>query len=299
MISNLRFRMKRIREKTIEGLIHLFAFGAIFIVLAMLFFLFREGGVIFRVTSWKNFLFGKIWLPTYSPPQFGSLPLLWGSLMVTLGALLWSAPLGIGLAIYVAELASPKIRTILKAFIEVLAGIPSVVFGFFGMVILAPFLQSVFSIPTGLCAFNASIILGLMALPTITSFSEEAISAVPHILKEASFAMGATHWQTIKYVSIPVASGGIFCGVIMGMGRAIGETMAVLMAAGNAPIITLSFFEPIRTLTATIALEMAEAPKGSPHYHALFALGAILFIISMAFNVIADLLQERWKRKLG
>jgi len=118
MISNLRFRMKRIREKTIEGLIHLFAFGAIFIVLAMLFFLFREGGVIFRVTSWKNFLFGKIWLPTHSPPQFGILPLLWGSLMVTLGALLWSAPLGIGLAIYVAELASPKIRAILKAFVE-------------------------------------------------------------------------------------------------------------------------------------------------------------------------------------
>jgi phosphate transport system permease protein len=290
--------MKKIGEKVVEGLIYLFAFGAILIVLAMLIFLFREGGVIFKVTSWKDFLFGKIWLPTHSPPQFGTLPLLWGSIMVSLGALLWSAPLGIGLAIYIAELSSPKMKAILKAFIELLAGIPSVVFGFFGMVILAPLLQNVFSVPTGLCALNASIILGLMALPIITSFSEEAISAVPQSLKEASFAMGATHWQTIKYVSLPVASGGILCGVIMGMGRAIGETMAVLMAAGNAPIITLSFFEPIRTLTATIALEMAEAPKGSRHYHALFALGAILFVISMAFNVIANLLQEKWRRKL-
>lgn len=219
--------------------------------------------------------------------------------MVTLGAIVWSAPMGIALAIYLAEVASPRLRSVLKPTVEILAGIPSVVYGFFGMAILGPMLQRLFGIPTGLCALNASLLLGIMALPTIVSLSEDALSAVPRSLKEASLALGATHWQTVRHVCLPVAFGGITSAVILGVGRAIGETMTVLMVAGNAPVLTVSFFEPVRTLTATIALEMAEAVKGSPHYHALFAIGGVLFLISMAFNVLADLLQERWRRQMG
>lgn len=291
--------MKRPGEKVAEGALALVALSSLFILLALMAFLFKEGVGVFRSVSPKGFFLGKVWLPTYDPPDFGILPLIWGSLMVTLGAILWSAPVGVAVAIYLAEVASPGLRSVLKPTIEILAGIPSVVFGFFGMVVLGPLLQRFLGIPTGLCALNASILLGIMALPTIVSLSEDALSAVPVSLKEASLALGATHWQTIRYVSLPVASGGITSAVILGVGRALGETMTVLMVAGNAPVITASFLEPVRTLTATIALEMAEAVKGSPHYHALFAIGGVLFIITMAFNVLADFLQERWRRRWG
>lgn len=290
--------MKRRAEKVAEGAIAILALSSLLALLAIMAFLFKEGAGVFGSVSLREFFLGKVWLPTYDPPEFGILPLVWGSLTVTFGAIVWSAPMGIGLAIYLAEVASPRLRSILKPTVEILAGIPSVVFGFFGMVILGPLLQRLFGVPTGLCALNASILLGIMALPTIVSLSEDALSAVPRSLKEASLALGATPWQTIRHVCLPVASGGITSAVILGLGRAIGETMTVLMVAGNAPVITISFLEPIRTLTATIALEMAEVVKGSPHYHALFAIGGVLFLISMVFNVLADFLQEKWRRKL-
>lgn len=281
-----------------EGAIKTMALSAFIVVLLILLFLLKEGVWTFRWVKPKDFFWGFRWFPTQEPPQIGLVPLLWGSLLVTLGAIIWSAPLGIALAIYIADIASSRLRTVLKPTLEILAGIPSVVFGFFGMVFLGPFLQKAFGIPTGLCALNASILLGFMALPTIVSLSEDALSAVPWTLKEASLALGATRWQTIKYVSLPVASGGILSAVILGVGRAIGETMTVLMAAGNAPIVSLSFLEPVRTMTATIALEMAEAPKGSVHYHALFAIGVVLLFVCMAFNVLADFFQERWRKRI-
>lgn len=290
--------MSRISEKLIERAIKVMALSAFIVVLLIVLFLLKEGVWTFKWIKPAEFFFGFTWFPTQEPPKVGLVPLLWGSLLVTFGAIIWSAPLGIGLAIYIAEIASSRLRAILKPALEILAGIPSVVFGFFGMVFLGPFLQEVFGIPTGLCALNASILLGFMALPTIVSLSEDALSAVPWTLKEASLALGATRWQTIKYVSLPVASGGIISAVILGVGRAVGETMTVLMAAGNAPIVSLSFLEPIRTMTATIALEMAEAPKGSVHYHALFAIGVVLLLVCMAFNLLADYFQERWRRRI-
>ncbi len=279
-----------------ERAIKAMALSSFIVVLLIVLFLLKEGIFTFKWVKPKEFFLGLTWFPTQEPPKVGLVPLLWGSILVTFGAIVWSAPLGVGLAIYLAEIASARLRGILKPALEILAGIPSVVFGFFGMVFLGPFLQEVFGIPTGLCALNASILLGFMALPTIVSLSEDALSAVPWTLKEASLALGATRWQTIKYVSLPVASGGILSAVILGVGRAIGETMTVLMAAGNAPIVSLSFLEPVRTMTATIALEMAEAPKGSVHYHALFAIGVVLLLVSMAFNVLADFFQERWRK---
>lgn len=290
--------MSRRIEKFVERAIKLMALSAFIVVLLIVLFLLKEGVWTFKWINPEEFFFGFTWFPTREPPKVGLVPLLWGSLLVTFGAIIWSAPLGIGLAIYIAEIASSRLRAVLKPALEILAGIPSVVFGFFGMVFLGPFLQEVFGIRTGLCALNASILLGFMALPTIVSLSEDALSAVPFTLKEASLALGATRWQTIKYVSLPVASGGILSAVILGVGRAIGETMTVLMAAGNAPIVSLSFLEPVRTMTATIALEMAEAPKGSIHYHVLFAIGVVLFFICMAFNVLADFFQERWRKRI-
>ena len=291
--------MRRRGERLIEWSLGAVAFGCLLALGGMLFFLFKEGAGLMEVVGLDDFLLCTSWFPTSEPPSFGILPLIWGSLMVTAGALAFSIPLGLALAIYIAEAASPRVRGILKPALEVLAGIPSVVFGFFGMAILGPLLQEIFDIPTGLCALNASILLGLMALPTIVSMSEDALSAVPKTFKEASLALGATRWQTIRHVLLPTASSGIICSFILGIGRAIGETMTVLMVAGNAPIFATSYLEPVRTLTATIALEMGEAVKGSPHYRALFAIGGVLFLITLFFNIVAERLREGFKGRFG
>ncbi|MFA5315696.1 MAG: phosphate ABC transporter permease subunit PstC, partial [Candidatus Omnitrophota bacterium] len=249
----------------------------------------KEGLALFKITSPFDFLFGKSWYPISEPPQLGILPLILGSLLVTVGAAVISVPIGVGCAVYIAEVAPLKIREVLKAGIELLAAIPSVVLGFIGMVTLVPLVKNVFHLPTGLTALSGSIMLAFMAMPTIVSIAEDALYSVPKTYKEGAFALGATHWQTIWRVMLPAASSGILAAVMLGIGRVIGETMAVMMITGNAAVIPHSILVPVRTLTATIAAEMGEAVVGSEHYFALFAIGIVLFVISFAINVTADL----------
>lgn len=291
--------MKRAhKENLVKGFFCLFSLFSILFLLGIVIVLFREGLPIFRVTSLGKFLSGRFWYPTYEPPDFGILPLLLGSLRVTLGALIIAVPLGVASAMYISEVASPKIKEFIKPVIEILAGIPSVVYGFFGMVVVAPWVQDFFGLPVGLNAFTASLLLGIMAIPTITSISEDAISAVPKSFKEASYALGANRWETTIRVTVPAAAGGISTAIILGMGRAIGETMTVLMVAGGAAVIPRSFFEPVRVMTATIAAEMGETVVGSNHYHALFAIGIVLFVMTLTLNIVADLLTQRFRRRL-
>jgi phosphate transport system permease protein len=241
-----------------------------------------------------HFLFGKEWFPTSAPvAEFGVLPLILGTLWVSLGAILIALPIGLVTAIYLAEVAGPRFRNILKPVIELLAGIPSVVYGFFGLVVLVPLIQKVFNLPVGETALAGSIILGIMALPTIITISEDAIRTTPQTLKEASLALGATRWQTLVRVIIPYSKSGITAACILGIGRAVGETMAVLMVTGNASVIPSSFLEPVRTIPATIAAELGEAPFGGIHFKALFALGIILFLITMGFNFLVELTKNK------
>lgn len=241
-----------------------------------------------------DFLFGREWYPTSVPSaQFGVLPLILGTLWVTFLAILFALPVGIVTAIYMAEIASERMRRILKPVIELLAGIPSVVYGFFGLVVLVPFLQKLFNLPVGETALAGSIILGIMALPTIITVSEDSIRTTPVSLKEASLALGASHWQSIKLVVLPYARSGIMAASILGIGRAIGETMAVLMVTGNAAVMPHSYLEPVRTIPATIAAELGEASFGGTHFKALFALGIILFIITFIFNSLVEMIKSK------
>ncbi len=246
--------------------------------------------------SVSQFVTGKEWFPTAQPAaQLGVLPLILGTLWVSLGAIIIALPLGLSTSIYMAEIASPKVRNILKPLIELLAGIPSVVYGFFGLVIIVPGIQKIFDLPVGETALAGSIVLGIMALPTIITISEDALRTTPKEMKEASLALGANKWQTISKVIIPYSSSGITAAAILGIGRAIGETMAVLMVTGNAAVIPHSFLEPVRTIPATIAAELGEASQGGLHYKALFALGCILFIITMAINLIVGYISSKKK----
>jgi len=264
----------------------------------IIFFIFREAVPLFRSVPLANF-FGTKWFPTIEPLRFGVLPLIAGSGLVTLGALIVAIPLGYGAAMFIAEVAPGLVKDVAKSLLELLAGIPSVVYGFFGLMIIAPFIRTTLNIPTGMTALTASIILGIMALPTVASLSEDALIAVPNSYREASMACGATRWQTMWRVTFPAAFSGLLGAAILGMGRAIGETMAVLMISGNAAQLTASFLKPVRTLTATIALEMAETPFGSTHYHALFALGALLLVITLCMNWIAEWFRGRLARRHG
>lgn len=289
------------REKTIEWV--LFSVSALTVVILFLIclFLFRDGLLLFKDTSLMDFLTGKFWYPTSVNRQFGLLPLFFGSLIVTAGSILFAVPLGIASAIYISEIANPKVADFLKPFIEILAGIPSVVFGFFGLVVLVPIIQKSFNLPTGQTALTGSIMLGIMALPTIITISEDAISSVPSTLRQGSLALGATKWQTIYKVVVPAALSGISAAVMLGIGRAIGETMTLMMVTGNTAVIPSfpgGFLASVRTMTATIALEMGEVPQGSTHFHALFAVGAVLFIITFLINLIADLIKKRYRFKV-
>ena len=253
--------------------------------------------VIDKITV-SDFLFGKLWFPTAQPVAvMGALPLLLGTLWVSLFAILFALPLGLATAIYMAEVANPVVRNILKPVIELLSGIPSVVYGFFGLVVIVPLIQSTFNLPVGETAFAGSIVLGIMALPTIITISEDAIRTTPRSMKEASLALGATHWQTIFRVILPYSSSGITAAAILGIGRAIGETMAVLMVTGNAAVIPHSLLTPVRTIPATIAAELGEASQGGLHYQALFTLGCILFLITMIVNISVELISRNRKRE--
>lgn len=242
------------------------------------------------------FLKGKEWFPTAQPsPQFGVLPLILGTLWVSFGAILFALPLGLATAVYMSDIANAKIRNIMKPVIELLAGIPSVVFGFFGLVVIVPLIQKTFNLPVGETALAGSIILGIMALPTIITISEDAMRNTPRAMKEASLALGASKWQTIYRVVVPYSISGITAGAILGIGRAIGETMAVLMVTGNAAIIPQTILQPVRTIPATIAAELGEAPAGGLHFKALFVLGCILFLITLVINLVVESISRRKK----
>lgn len=245
-----------------------------------------------------NFLTGKEWFPTAEPAaQYGVLALILGTLWVSFGAIAIALPLGLATAIFMAEIANNRVRNYLKPVIELLAGIPSVVYGFFGLVIIVPAIKDIFHLDVGETGLAGSIILGIMALPTIITISEDALRTVPRELKEASLALGASHWQTIRRVVVPYAASGITAAIILGIGRAVGETMAVLMVTGNAAVIPHSFFEPLRTIPATIAAELGEASYGGIHFQALFGLGCILFIITFLINLGFSFLGSKHKQK--
>ncbi len=260
---------------------------SILVLLLILIFLVYNSLKFFTEYPIFDFLTGTRWSPT-STQKFGLVPLLVGSGLVTIVAILIAIPLGIGSAIYIGELAPRAVRETLKPIIEILASIPSVVIGFIGLQLVAPFIKNIFNLPIGLTALTGSIMLAFMSLPTIVSISEDAINAVPVRYRHASLALGATKWETTYRVVIPAASSGIMASVMLGLGRIIGETMTVLMVTGNSPRIVLSVLQPVRTITATIAAEMGETAKGSLHFSALFAIGLVLFVITFLINLVAD-----------
>lgn len=247
--------------------------------------------------SIKDVFAGAEWFPTATPAaQFGFLPLITGTLWVSLFAILIALPFGLSVAIYMAEVADHRVRNLLKPIIELLSGIPSVVYGFFGLIVIVPILQNVFNLPVGESGLAGSVVLAIMALPTIITVTEDALRNCPRAMREASLALGASKWQTIYKVVIPYSVSGITSGVVLGIGRAIGETMAVLMVTGNAAIIPHSILEPLRTIPATIAAELGEAPAGGAHYQALFLLGVVLFFISLLINFTVEAVSARqWK----
>lgn len=243
-----------------------------------------------------EFFGGTKWYPTATPaPIFGLIPLLLGTLLVSIGAIALSLPFGLAVSIYMAEIANKRTREWLKPLIELLAGIPSVVYGFFGLVVIVPLIQQSFNLPVGETAFAGSVVLAIMALPTIITVAEDAMRTTPRAMKEASLALGATQWQTIYKVIIPYSISGITSAVVLGIGRAIGETMAVLMVTGNAAVIPTSLFEPVRTIPATIAAELGEAPAGGAHYEALFLLGAVLFLITLILSITVEYISSKRK----
>ena len=280
-------RLER-NERLIRLALLLVAFSAVSILLVITIFIFGEGTPIMFKYGLQKFLFSLDWFPLEK--SYGLLPMIIGSLFVTAGALVIGVPFGLACAIVLTEFSSKRLRRILKPIIELLAGIPSVVYGFMGVVILVPFIRDNLGGP-GLSVLAASIILGIMILPTIISISIDSLEAVPRSYREGSIALGATRWQTTRMVMFPAAKSGIIASIILGMGRAIGETMAVIMIAGNAATIPRSLLDPVRTLTSNIALEMGYA--AGEHREALFATGVILFIIIMVLNAIANLTSKR------
>lgn len=286
-------RGQRFREGCIEGFIRISGLSAIVIVVLIFLFLLREGMALFHTVPLGDFMMGQRWYPISEPPRFGILPLLLGSAVVTAGAAVFSVPIGVASALFISEIAKGWVKEALKTGIELFAAIPSVVLGFLGITLLAPLIRQVFHLPTGLTALTGSITLAFMAMPTIVSITEDALAAVPRGYREAALALGATRWQMMVRVLLPAAGSGILAAIMLGVGRVIGETMAVMMVTGNAPVIPHTLLQPVRTLTATIAAEMGETVRGSDHYVALFAIGIVLFVISFIINLIADLFLHR------
>jgi phosphate transport system permease protein len=291
-----QIRGQRVKEKLIEKFFLLNGVLAILILGGIFALLFFKAYPAFQELGFIEFFGGAVWNPTsYSKVQYGILSLINSSLMVTLGALLIAIPLGVACAAFLSHIASPRMREILKPAIEVLAAIPSVVVGFLGIVLVNPMISRVFGVSHGLTALNGSILLAIMSLPTIISLSEDALRAVPRSYKEASLALGASRWQTLVRVSVPAALSGIIASIMLGMGRAIGETMTVLMATGNAPALTFNFLEAIQTMTATIAIELGEVPYNTTHYYALFVIGLVLFAMTFLVNLISDLILQKYQ----
>jgi len=297
--AGLRLRAERILEVLIEGVIRLCGVSAILFVVAIFLFIFREGkDFVFDSLKPGEFFFSPEWYPdSVEQKRYGTLALVAGTAGVTVLAMLIAVPFGLGAAIYVAEFSKGRVREVLKVTIELLAAIPSVVWGFIGMLILNPIIIRLFHAPVGLNALNGAIILALMSVPVIVSIGEDALKAVPDSYREAAEALGATRWQIVYRVLLPAAKSGLLAAVLLGVGRAIGETMAVLMSTGHAVHIPTSPLDSVRTLTATIAAELGEAPRGSEHYRALFTIGMLLFVITFAVNLTADLVVRGVRRR--
>jgi phosphate transport system permease protein len=308
-------RVQRIQEGVIEAAIRLCGVAAIIFVLVILGFLLKDALPLFKTVTVRELFAGTTWNPTASAPRYGMLPLLLGSVLVTVGALVLAIPAGVACATFLSEVAPRGLREVVKPVVELLAAIPSVVFGFVGLLIVGEWLKqtcrtagaalpgpewltAALNMPTGLAAITGAVMLAIMTLPTIVSIAEDALNAVPGSYREGSLALGASRWQTIISVTLPAAKSGIIAAIMLGVGRAIGETMTVLMVTGNAPVmpsLAKGLFRPVRTMTATIAAEMGETAHQSEHYHALFMLGVILFAITFAITTLADYITHKSK----
>ncbi len=288
---------RRFKEKAIHYFFLVNGLIAVIILLGIFSLLFTQGFPALKKLGLSEFFLSARWDPT-SPEQesYGILAMVVSTLMVTVGALIIAVPVGIACAAYIADVANPKVREVVKPIIEILAGIPSVVVGFLGIVVVGPMIAKIFGTTNGLNAINGSILLAIMSLPTIISISEDAIVSVPQEFKSASLALGANKWQTLVRITIPSALSGIIAAVMLGMGRAIGETMTVLMACGNAPALPHSFLDPVRTMTATIAIELGETVQGDIHYRSLFIIGFVLFLMTFLVNLVSDIVLQKYQQ---
>ncbi|MEF3279549.1 MAG: phosphate ABC transporter permease subunit PstC [Elusimicrobiota bacterium] len=299
--SLLREEIKKTerKEKIIEFLIRVLSFSSIIFLSGVFYTLIYESIPVFKEISIKEMIFGKEWYPTCEPASFGMFPLIWGSIFVTILSVIIAILISLPTAIYINEIAPKKIKRFLKPLIEILAAIPSVIYGLWGATFLAPLISKIFNLSFGFNVLTASIVLAIMVIPIMTTLFEDAFNFVPVSFKEASYAVGANKWETIIHIIIPAASSGIINAIILSIGRVIGETMVVLMVAGGSAIIEFSIFEPVRPVTAAIASEMGEASYGSLHYHALFAAGFFLLIITSVLNIIAQVFTKKFQIQLG
>lgn len=298
--NNARSRpapIRRAAEGVLKGMIHASGWIAIVILSAIFLFLVANAMKAIQTEGLWNMITGTDWYPTSDPPSYGFLPAEVGSIWVTLVALLFSIPISIAAALYISEFASPRVREVSKSMVEFMAAVPSVVLGLIGLAVVAPRVQQAFNLDSGLCALSAGLIVALVTFPTIISIAEDALRAVPNDLRTGSLALGNTRWQTAYKVVLPAASSGVFAAVMLGLGRAIGETMVVLMLAGNSGLIATSPLEAVRTMTGTIAQEMGEVVRGGLHFSVLFALGLVLFAVTFAINLAADVVLERQRRR--
>ena len=293
-----KHRLRQLKERAIKSFFLVNGLISIFVLIGIFALLLYTAVPAFREIKIGEFLTNKLWDPT-SPLKaaYGILSQIMSTLMVTIGALVLAVPIGIGVAAYLSDVAHWRTREIVKPVVEILAGIPSVVVGFLGIVLVGPFLAKVSGQSHGLNALNGSILLAIMSLPTIISISEDSLSAVPQAYSEASLALAGSRWQTLVRVKIPAALSGIIAAVMLGMGRAIGETMTVLMATGNARSFPTGFFQSVRTMTSNIAIEIGEVPYYTTHYYALFAIGLVLFIMTFIVNLIADVVLRKYQER--
>ena len=284
-------------DTVISGVIKICGYSSILFVTLILLFLLREGLPALGDVPLSSLL-SVTWYPIEG--YFGLLPLILGTLLVTISATVIALPFSIGTAVYLSEIAPNWMKEILKPLVEILAGIPSVVLGFIGILVLVPFMRKFFNLPTGLTGITGAILLGMIAIPTIVSIAEDALNNVPPAYRQAALALGATRWQTIWGVTLPAAKSGVLTAVMLGVGRALGETMAVMMVTGNAPVMPTkwnSLFQPLRTMTATIASEMGEVATGSQHYQVLFLIGILLFLFSLIINITASAVSTRQRKR--
>lgn len=291
-------RRGRIGEKLIEVVLAACAYISIIVLGGIFALLLWQGAQAFREIPFWEFITSARWDPT-SPEKagYGILSMVASTFLASFGAMLLAVPVGVGVAAYLSEFANWRVRELFKPAVEILASVPSVVVGFLGVAVIGPWIAKTFGLPNGLNALNGSILLAVMCLPTIISLSEDAFRAVPKDYRQASLALGANPWETMVRVTLPSAMPGILAAVMLSLGRAIGETMTVLMACGNAPAFPDGFLVAVRTMTATIAIELGEVPGGTTHYFALFAVGFALFVISFAVNLVADYILHRFQGK--